>query len=126
MYELDKGFEGKPGDMLVHFPGLEQARWKHMADWLDLLDAQPGAWDRPLNQTAYWNSTRTFWGEYRSSLELVTVIGELRETDIMPGDNLHRAAKELQLELEMNADHVKSLARLRLGVYNEIKLARPM
>jgi len=126
MYELEDGFEGKPGDMLVHFPGLEEARWKHMADWLDLLDARPEAWDRPLKQTAYWNTTRAFWEEYRSSLELVSEIGELRKTDIMPGDNLHRAVEKLQLELEVNADHVRSLARLRLEVYNQIKLARPM
>ena len=124
MYELDSGYEGKPGNMLVHFPGLEQARWKHMSDWLDLLDARPEEWDRSLNHTDYWNSTRSFWREYRSSLKLISDIGELEKVDRPGNSSLHRACEQLQRGLELNADNIPSMARLRYMVYYEMKLAR--
>lgn len=125
-YELDTGFEGDMGDMLVHFPGLEDARWPHMATWLDLLDARPKDWDRELNETNYWNSTRNFWQEYRSSLRLLSDIGDPRDSIPEPTNKLLQAVLAVKNGLEVNADNLTTMRRLRGDVYYELKLARPM
>jgi hypothetical protein len=36
-------YEGKRGDLLVHFPGLEERRWPHMAKWLNIVETTPSA-----------------------------------------------------------------------------------
>jgi hypothetical protein len=64
-YEWLHAYEGKKGDMLVHFPGLEEARWSHMEKWLDIVEQTPLEWEVPLDQTDYPNKTTVFWTQFR-------------------------------------------------------------
>jgi hypothetical protein len=69
-YEWIHAFEGSRGDMLVHFPGLEEARWEHMSKWLETVESTPEEWERPLEETIYRNVTGQFWQDYSSALDL--------------------------------------------------------
>jgi hypothetical protein len=57
-YEWIHAFEGSRGDMLVHFPGLEEARWEHMSKWLKTVETTPEEWERkrPSTETSRTNS----------------------------------------------------------------------
>jgi len=68
-YEWIHAFEGSRGDMLVHFPGLEEARWEHMSKWLETVETAPEEWERPLKETIYQNITGQFWQDYNSALD---------------------------------------------------------
>jgi hypothetical protein len=68
-YEWIHAFEGSRGDMLVHFPGLEEARWEHMSKWLKTVETTPEEWERPLKETIYRNVTDQFWQNYNSALD---------------------------------------------------------
>ncbi|CAG8366382.1 unnamed protein product [Penicillium salamii] len=66
-YEWDWAYEGRRGDLLVHFPGLEERRWPHMAKWLDIVEMTPHEWDLPLEETGYPDRTVTYWSLFRSA-----------------------------------------------------------
>ncbi|CAG8947378.1 unnamed protein product [Penicillium salamii] len=66
-YEWDWAYEGRRGDLLVHFPGLEERRWPHMAKWLDIVEMTPHEWDLPLEETGYPDRTATYWSLFRSA-----------------------------------------------------------
>jgi hypothetical protein len=68
-YEWIHAFEGSRGDMLVHFPGLEEARWEHMSKWLKTVETTPEEWELPLKDTIYRNVTDQFWQNYNSALD---------------------------------------------------------
>lgn len=63
-YQTEAGFEGKPGNMLVHFAGLGETRLSHMADWLEILEQTPGRWEASLDQTFYKGAIPQFWTEF--------------------------------------------------------------
>ncbi|KZF19729.1 glycosyltransferase family 34 protein [Xylona heveae TC161] len=64
-YELHDGFEGKPGDMLVHFPGLDDDRWPHMAAWFEGIARDKSLrWNVPLDKTPYLAETKAYWDEW--------------------------------------------------------------
>lgn len=53
-YEFHHGYEGEKGDLLVHFPGLEDDRWQHMQKWLDTVEGlQARHWTVALAYTKY-------------------------------------------------------------------------
>jgi hypothetical protein len=104
-YEWHHGYEGSRGDMLVHFPGLEEARWKHMADWLDVIEAEPEKWECPLEDTIYRNVTREFWREYSSAFHLVEDTERLHGTEQLDYE-IEQAVQRLKTALEFEADDV--------------------
>ncbi|KPI43959.1 uncharacterized protein AB675_6169 [Cyphellophora attinorum] len=73
-YEFHHAYEGEKGDVFVHFPGLEEDRWKHMADWLSILEGpQQKDWEVELHQTKYPARVAEFWevfGTARKQLEM--------------------------------------------------------
>jgi len=69
-YEWHHAYEGVKGDMLVHMPGLEVERWRHMADWLDAIESKPQEWEVPLETTDYWNRSKAFWMTHRRANRL--------------------------------------------------------
>jgi hypothetical protein len=73
-YEFYHAYEGERGDVFVHFPGLEEDRWKHMADWLSILEGpQQKNWEVELQQTEYPARMAEFWevfGTARKQLEV--------------------------------------------------------
>src|SRR5258708_5030340 len=78
-YEFHHAYEGKKGDMLVHFPGLEDAKSPHMADWLKIIESTPNEWEVPLNQTDYPAKVYAFWNQFRAARDAANSV----EEDIM-------------------------------------------
>lgn len=68
-YEFHHAYEGKKGDMLVHFPGLGEAKSPHMADWLTKVESTPNEWEVPLDKTEYPKKVAAFWKQYRAAWE---------------------------------------------------------
>lgn len=69
-YEWHHAYEGKKGDMLVHFPGLQEDRWPHMQKWLEIVESTPLEWEVPLHETVYPDLTREFWDKFRAARDL--------------------------------------------------------
>jgi hypothetical protein len=78
-YEWHHDYEGKKGDILVHFPGLEDAKWPHMAKWLNIIESTPHEWEVPLNQTDYPAKLDAFWNKFRAARDAANSV----EEDIM-------------------------------------------
>ena len=71
-YQLKQqfGYEGSPGSLLVHFPGLEEERLSAMEKWLYVVEGpQATEWTIPLNQTEYPAQISDFWNEVRKAKE---------------------------------------------------------
>jgi hypothetical protein len=66
------GYEGEPGSLLVQFPYASNgAKWKHMADWLEILRHRPNAFEMRFDKTFYPAAIKQYWkriGEARDSL----------------------------------------------------------
>lgn len=63
-YEFGHGFEGEPGDFLVHFPGLGNNKIRHMEWWLDELKSNQQKWEIGFNETRYKIEVPAFWSNY--------------------------------------------------------------
>lgn len=75
-YEFHHAYEGNRGDMLVHFPGLEDDRAPHMEKWLGELETNQQYWEVPLDETEYPNRTKTFWKDIREARNAANVVQE--------------------------------------------------
>lgn len=64
-YEFHHAYEGKKGDLLVHFPGLFDERWQHMSDWLEVVEKDPDEWAVKFEDTDYPDKISKFWTEIR-------------------------------------------------------------
>jgi hypothetical protein len=111
-YEWHHAYEGSRGDMLVHFPGLEEARWKHMADWLDVVEAEPERWECLLEDTIYWNATREFWREYSSAYRLMEDTELLDDTEKLE-PKIRQAVQSLKMSLGLEADNVDKISEAK-------------
>lgn len=60
-YEWRHAYEGKEGNLLVHFPGLEEERWDHMQRWLTELEQRQDRWDVALDKTFYSKDVGDYW-----------------------------------------------------------------
>lgn len=104
-YEWHHAYEGKKGDLLVHFPGLEEQRWVHMAKWLDIVERTPQKWDVPLEETDYPNKTSTFWTNVRDAKESIKLAEKIHNhNSFQSTGNLTGAVKELKEVLRENTD----------------------
>jgi len=117
-YEWHHAYEGSRGDMLVHFPGLEEARWKHMADWLDVIETSPERWECPLEDTIYRNITLEFWQEYGSAFSLVQDTERLYGTEKLDY-NVKQAIRNLKASLTLEADDINKVRKARLELYKQ-------
>lgn len=124
-YEWHHAYEGSRGDMLVHFPGLEEARWKHMADWLDVIEAEPEKWECPLEDTIYWNVTREFWQEYVTAFRLIEDTESLDDTEEL-NYNAKQAVRGLRTSLELEADDVEKVRKARQELYKQRSARDPL
>lgn len=61
-YEWAHAYEGREPNILVHFPGLEEARSQHVRDWLDVVEGPRGEkWQVPFEETHYPQEIDEFW-----------------------------------------------------------------
>ena len=108
-YEWHHGYEGSKGSLLVHFPGLEQDRWKHMSDWLRVVENDPDEWDVPLEDTHYPNVTTQYWQIMRES---VTVLNKAetalnnRGQEVMGIHGMWEAMNELKSQVLFASDEI--------------------
>jgi hypothetical protein len=109
-YEFHHGYEGQQGDLLVHFPGLEEGRWKRMSDWLGTVEG-PNAqhWETALARTRYPEQIDQFWTQVR---ECRAVLADAREhlngTEYVPG-NLRVAVDCLSEALSYKTDQMETM-----------------
>lgn len=110
-YEWDWAYEGVKGDLLVHFPGLEERRWPHMAKWLDIVEITPHEWNLPLEETGYLNRTATYWSQVRSAKEIIrTVEMKVQSEESVPRDILE-AVGALKKALREESDNLDVVQR---------------
>lgn len=115
-YEWDWAYEGKKGDLLVHFPGLEERRWPHMAKWLDIVETTPKAWNMPLEETGYLNRTADYWSQLRRAKDSVKSV----EKKIKSGETMPKAAIDafsvLKKVLREESDNMESVEKSLQGL----------
>jgi len=118
-YEWRHGYEGKKGDLLVHFPGLDDVRMEHMGSWLAVVENTPELWAVELRGTRYPVEVKGFWEslrEGRKVLEMARKVleggdggeggvgGEGREGPVVT-EGFGTAVAELELALRHSTDY---------------------
>ncbi|PYH97539.1 hypothetical protein BO71DRAFT_466956 [Aspergillus ellipticus CBS 707.79] len=99
------GYEGQKRSLLVHFPGLEDQRWEHMARWLDAVEAYPAQWRVPLEETWYLNETTHFWTGIRHAKRPVAAAEEeLRYSNPANRTKLEEELQELRTAIREITD----------------------
>lgn len=103
-YEWHHAYEGKKGNLLVHFPGLEDDRWRHMSDWLDVVENTPAKWDMPLDETHYPAEVKAY---YNAIVEARKV---LADADKLTQDHSDDASQRKAVEyLKGQAEQLRTL-----------------
>lgn len=106
-YEWRHAYEGTRGNLLVHFPGLDDERWPHMDKWLDVVERQPRAWEMPLERTFYPNETSAYWAALREARQTLTEaerLGEDREWQV--SEWIREGIERLRAVLTYETDNV--------------------
>ena len=106
-YQFHHGYEGSPGYLLVHFPGLEDDRWNQMGAWLSALDDPREAmkWSMPVEDTHYPREIEGFWVSVQRSHELVELAKQKLEQNI--GDlALSAAIEDLKFAISFETDQL--------------------
>jgi hypothetical protein len=123
-YEFHHGYEGQQGDMLVHFPGLEEDRWKLMSDWLDTVEgAKAQAWETALARTRYPEQIDKFWTQVRECRAILADVTEqMKATKNVPG-NLMIAIEYLSEVLTYETGQMETMRLAVQGVKQAMYLA---
>ena len=108
-YEFLHGYEGKKGDMLVHFPGMEGERWKHMSDWLDIIETKPREWAMPLEDTDYPVKIAAYWEELKQARLLMQRAASIAQ----------RTEMQASYDQSKNRDVINAIARLQFVMESE-------
>lgn len=111
-YEWDWAYEGKWGDLLVHFPGLEERRWPHMAKWLDIVEMTPHEWNLPLEETGYLNKTTVYWSQIRSAKESIKSAEKKLKSGEAVSGNTKEAVGALKNALREKSDNMELVQQL--------------
>ncbi|RMZ76845.1 hypothetical protein DV738_g4716, partial [Chaetothyriales sp. CBS 135597] len=116
-YQFEHGYEGKPGCLLVHFPGLDE-RWDSMGEWLQVLNNASSAakWEVPFPSTHYPDEIDAYWKSIQRGRRLISDAngkmadqinkGQITEDDLydLP---LFLAVRALDFTLLFEADQPK-------------------
>ncbi|RMZ76704.1 hypothetical protein DV737_g4686, partial [Chaetothyriales sp. CBS 132003] len=114
-YQFHHGYEGSPGNLLVHFPGLEEDRWNQMGGWLQTLNNPKSAvkWEVPYEETHYPGEIAAFWELIRSGRRLIDLgnakiaeqvkEGKVKE-DQVANLTLSAAMRDLEFSLTFETD----------------------
>ncbi|RDW70879.1 uncharacterized protein DSM5745_08390 [Aspergillus mulundensis] len=106
-YEWKHAFEGRKGDMLVHFPGLDGERWAHMRRWLDVVEVGGGGWSVPVEQTGFGDGARVFWERVERGRRIVERFGRGSGSGTGEGRKTGKKGKEREMEMEMAVEELK-------------------
>ncbi|RMZ86676.1 hypothetical protein DV736_g6096, partial [Chaetothyriales sp. CBS 134916] len=114
-YQFHHGYEGVPGNLLVHFPGLEEDRWDQMGGWLQTLN-NPGSavkWEVPYEDTYYPREIAAFWEQIRTGRDVIErakgkieqqVKEELVTEEQVGNLTLSAAVRDLEFSLAFETD----------------------
>lgn len=101
----DQKPETKPGDMVIHFPGVEH-KDPLMGHWLDIVENEPEKVNVPLSNLTLHNDINDFWTSLRTAKLALHNATEYLEADIVVqevfkehrelGDGLKEAFKKLE------------------------------
>ncbi|KAI9882418.1 MAG: stress-responsive transcription factor hsf1 [Watsoniomyces obsoletus] len=133
-YEFSHGYEGKKGRLLVHFPGMNDERWKLMGEWLEVIEKHAEDWKVDLKESMYPEEIKPYWealGKAKESLLKARGVGERvqRTPSPPPGENregegekegpgmitqaghddLMRAMERLKFVIETESDRVQAI-----------------
>ena len=101
----DQKPETKPGDMVIHFPGVEH-KYPLMGHWLDIVENEPEKVNKPLSNLTLHTDIKGFWASLRTAKQALHNATEYLEADIVVqqvfkehpglGDDLKEASKKLE------------------------------
>ena len=103
-YMTDDGFEGEPGALMVHFPGLDD-RFSKMNRWWQVLtdETEAARWRVPLSKTAYPQKIKQFWDSLKKDTVLVNLVEDRMRAEVEAGieedTKLSTELEELRLAL---------------------------
>ncbi|KAK6390078.1 hypothetical protein LTR65_005891 [Meristemomyces frigidus] len=111
-YQLDVDkFEGKRGDLLVHFHDLEGDKWSAMSAYLAQVALRNSTWSRPLATTTYASEIDEYWERVRNAERLLDV-AERHSAD----KGVEEAAKRLGYAFHFEADIEKVMHQAMDGM----------
>ena len=97
--------EDKPGDLLVHFPGVEH-KYPLMGHWLDIVENEPQKVNIPLANLTLHDDIKSFWANLRTAKQALSNATEYIRADIVMqqvflehadlGDDLKETSKKLE------------------------------
>ncbi|KAF9894786.1 hypothetical protein FE257_004407 [Aspergillus nanangensis] len=109
-YEWHHAYEGKRGNLLVHFPGLEEDRWSHMSKWLDVVEYTPEKWRVQLAETEYATKTVEFWNQVRTAKRAINATEErLKSPSLKSKNRVEEGLRGLKKVLYEEADDMELL-----------------
>lgn len=101
----DQKPESRPGDMLIHFPGVEH-KYPLMGHWLDIVENEPEQVNIPLANLTLHDNVKGFWENLRTAKHALSNATEYITADIVVqqvflkhpdlGDDLKEASKKLE------------------------------
>ena len=101
----DQKPETKPGDMVIHFPGVEH-KDPSIGHWLDIVENEPEKVNVPLSNLTLPNDINDFWASLRTAKQALHNATEYLHADIIVqevfkehrelGDGLKEASKKLE------------------------------
>lgn len=123
-YEYHHAYEGEKGDVFVHFPGLEEDRWKHMGDWLDILGGpEHKDWEVDLHLTKYPARVAEFWEVYGTARKLSEMaIERIRGQEPTP-QPLRKAMDDAERILWSETDQILAMKEATRRLTKEMSAA---
>lgn len=121
-YEFHHAYEGQKGDMLVHFPGLQDDRWNHMAKWLEILEGPKQAeWEVPLEETAYPAKIEEFWSQLDACEQTLKQGKQRVEAGKEDVTDLKAAIAHLETVLWSETDQLEAMKMAAAEVHDILK-----
>lgn len=121
----DKTPETKPGDMIIHFPGVEH-KYPLMGHWLDIVETEPEKVNIPLANLTLHDDIKGFWNNIRAARQSLHNATEYMDADIVVqqvflqypelGDDLKETSGKLERLFYEEPFHQKELKEATLLV----------
>lgn len=108
-------FEGKQGDLMVHFKGLEGDKWLSMAGYLNDVTAWHNSWEMQLHETTYEKEVDEYWARLRMGRTLLRIaMSRDDEEAIMTGSE--RLSHALSFQADNEDAMTQALDNMRMAL----------
>lgn len=102
-HKPDGEFEGRAGDLMVHFQWLDGDKWTAMAAYLSKVAPWGNPWEVELSKTAYVQQATEYWARVRLAYKLTWIAQDKDD------DNVRGASERLIHVARFEADDAKSM-----------------